>query len=208
MKKRSDNPLARQRILEAARRLMLQKGFGATSLDDICKKVKLTKGCLFHYFRNKEELAQAVLEEFCGCVQEKIDQECCPIKEPDPLKRVYRHVGCLIQMAKGEDLSSGCLLGQFAQELSDANSPLRKLCCEGFDHWAKKFEKDLKEAKEKYIPKSDLNPKSMARYFIAVVEGSMMMAKLDRQSKVFVMNMEYFKKYVESFFKEKYNQKQ
>ena len=53
----------RRALVTAARRLLSKRGYAATSLDDVCERARVTKGALYHHFRNKEDLFAAVLEE-------------------------------------------------------------------------------------------------------------------------------------------------
>ena len=53
----------RGRILEAAGEEMRRVGFRAMGLNDILKKLHMSKGALYHHFQNKLELGYAVLDE-------------------------------------------------------------------------------------------------------------------------------------------------
>jgi AcrR family transcriptional regulator len=50
----------RQALVAAARRLWSHRGSSATSLDDVCGRAGVTKGALYHHFRNKHDLFLAV----------------------------------------------------------------------------------------------------------------------------------------------------
>ena len=50
-------------ILKSASTLFALKGYDAVSLDEVTKVAKCSHGLLYHYFANKEELYQAVLEQ-------------------------------------------------------------------------------------------------------------------------------------------------
>lgn len=50
-------------IIDAALRLFVDKGFAATRLDDVAKQAGVTKGTVYLYFDNKEELFKAVVRE-------------------------------------------------------------------------------------------------------------------------------------------------
>jgi TetR/AcrR family transcriptional regulator, cholesterol catabolism regulator len=50
-------------IVEAAAKLFQEKGFAATSLEDIATEVDMWKGSLYHYIDSKEELLLAVVRE-------------------------------------------------------------------------------------------------------------------------------------------------
>ena len=53
----------RRALVHAARRLISRQGYTATSLDEVCARARVTKGALYHHFRNKEELFVAVLDD-------------------------------------------------------------------------------------------------------------------------------------------------
>src|SRR3954452_5784897 len=52
----------RERLIEAAARVFAEKGFAATSLDEVADAAGLTKGAVYSNFENKEDLVRAVLE--------------------------------------------------------------------------------------------------------------------------------------------------
>ena len=54
----------RERILAAAEPLVLESGFAGTSLDDILQATSLTKGAFFHHFKDKNDLARALVERY------------------------------------------------------------------------------------------------------------------------------------------------
>ena len=49
-----------QRILDAAARLFVEKGYDATSLQDILCETHLSKGAIYHHFSSKEEIFEAI----------------------------------------------------------------------------------------------------------------------------------------------------
>ena len=52
-------PTARDRLLDAALRIIREKGYAATTVDDLCAAAGVTKGAFFHHFKNKDELGAA-----------------------------------------------------------------------------------------------------------------------------------------------------
>lgn len=52
-----------QELLAAALDLFVERGFNATRLDDVAKRAGVSKGTLYLYFTNKEELFKAVIRE-------------------------------------------------------------------------------------------------------------------------------------------------
>lgn len=52
--------------MDAALELFLENGFSATRLEDIAAKANVTKGTLFIYFENKEDLFKSLIREGMG----------------------------------------------------------------------------------------------------------------------------------------------
>ncbi len=52
-------------VLAAAKKLFMERGYGATSMDDIAKRAKVGKATVYEHFQNKEELFAAVVTREC-----------------------------------------------------------------------------------------------------------------------------------------------
>lgn len=63
----------RRELLVAARSLFVEKGFAATSTPELVERAGLTRGALYHHFRDKTELLHAVLVEEARQVAEEIE---------------------------------------------------------------------------------------------------------------------------------------
>jgi AcrR family transcriptional regulator len=50
-------------ILKAARKLFGDDGFQATTMDDIASAARVAKGAVYHHFKTKEDVFEAVFEE-------------------------------------------------------------------------------------------------------------------------------------------------
>ena len=66
VQKTSDDDSAKRRqIIEGAQRVFLAQGFDAASMGEIARAAGVSKGTLYVYFENKEELFQAIVGEQC-----------------------------------------------------------------------------------------------------------------------------------------------
>ena len=76
----------KKRIIRAARRMFRGQGYGATSIDDICRESGVTKGNLYFYFDSKQELACVAIDDSTNSYIPffRILME----DEADPLKRI------------------------------------------------------------------------------------------------------------------------
>ena len=63
----------RQKIIRAAIAVATRKGYQAMTLEDVAKEVGVTKGTLYLYFQNKEELLNSVATEIVKHFKESME---------------------------------------------------------------------------------------------------------------------------------------
>jgi AcrR family transcriptional regulator len=66
------------KLINAGARLFAEKSYGEVSIDSIVKKVNISKGAFYHYFKTKEEFFEEILKQahqsFDGVFQEKLKE--------------------------------------------------------------------------------------------------------------------------------------
>ncbi len=190
-------------ILNVAHNLFLSRGFSATSVDEICKNAKITKGGFFHYFKSKECLAKDVLKRFCSDSQDDMRQAGCCEKIEDPLERVFALLDGIPGHIAYKSKHRGCLITTFIQELSQTHPEIQNLCVKGLNKWASMLKNDLKLAQEKYAPNAKIDVNSLANYCVTVIEGAQILAKANGKSKTFDESIRHLKTYLTMVFKPK-----
>lgn len=53
-----------QQIVDAARQLYEEQGLSATTVKDISERCGVARSLFYHYFRNKQEVTSAVIDDF------------------------------------------------------------------------------------------------------------------------------------------------
>src|SRR5689334_23800575 len=59
-----DPEKTRERILDAAQALILDHGYGSTTVDAVVTRAGITKGALFHHFGSKGDLARSLVDRY------------------------------------------------------------------------------------------------------------------------------------------------
>jgi AcrR family transcriptional regulator len=62
-RKAEQSETTRSALVEAARRLFAEKGYRRTPTEELVRSAGVTRGALYHHFRDKEDLFAAVFEE-------------------------------------------------------------------------------------------------------------------------------------------------
>src|ERR1700750_860602 len=62
----------RELILDAARKVFAELGFGATTVRDIIRATPLASGTFYNYFKSKEEIFQAIQDEVALTIRPRL----------------------------------------------------------------------------------------------------------------------------------------
>ena len=193
------DPPTKVKLLEAAQKLMLKKGFTATTVDEICADANLTKGSFFHYFRTKEDLGQQVLGHYWSSTQARV-QSAPFVEIEDPLARLHGYLDLFVALAREPRIEKSCLFGNFAQEIAATHPRLRKTCAQGFARWRDQIASELEATKKVHRPSVDFDSGSVADHFIAIYEGSLILAKARNDPRAIERGVEHFRRYLDVLF--------
>jgi len=101
--------MSKENILQAAALLFQQKGYHATSMQDIADAVELKKGSLYHYVDSKQDILFALLNEALELILERLEyvagQDLSPEQKIRQATRAYLNF-----LAENPSLSSVLLL--------------------------------------------------------------------------------------------------
>ena len=74
---------SRQEILRTAARLFQQRGYDATSMNDVAAALKLSKGGLYHHFQSKDEILFEIMNHAMEITQERVINPVRSIADPE-----------------------------------------------------------------------------------------------------------------------------
>ena len=72
----------RATLLREARTIFAASGYDAAATEEIVKRAKVTRGALYHHFKDKRALFEAVVEQVARTIAEAIDQKAAPAADP------------------------------------------------------------------------------------------------------------------------------
>ena len=74
---------SRQEILRTAARLFQQRGYDATSMNDVAAALKLSKGGLYHHFQSKDEILFEIMNHAMEITQDRVLNPVRSIVDPE-----------------------------------------------------------------------------------------------------------------------------
>jgi AcrR family transcriptional regulator len=95
---------SRQEILRTAARLFQQRGYHATSMNDVASALKLSKGGLYHHFQSKDEILFNLMDHAMDITQERVINSVRDIVDPEERLRmlIRRHIEVVLSVRDRE----------------------------------------------------------------------------------------------------------
>lgn len=193
-KKETRGSVTRERIVREAVQIFSLKGFHNTSLEDILQATGLSKGGFFCHFKNKEELGFASLEKAVEMWKEKV----LPLlgKQSSPLSKLFALIDGQRCLAENQTFKGGCFFLTLATEMDDQHEVFREKLKAIYDQWRGLVIDIIEEGKKKGAFRKSTRSGELANLIIANIEGSVLLAKLDRDPKLFSKSMQNLKNVV------------
>ena len=199
-RKRGDT---RERLLACAETAILEKGFSATSIDELIAAVGITKSGFFYHFKDKSELAKALLQRY-------IDQEDVLLddlfKRADELHEDPLH-GFLVGMKMFAEIMAdlpnghpGCLVASICYQEQLFNQDVRDLNTTAVLAWRARFRERLDLIAERYPPKTDVALDDLADMFSVLVDGGIIVSKVVRDKDVLPRQILLLREFVRATF--------
>jgi TetR/AcrR family transcriptional regulator, transcriptional repressor for nem operon len=164
----------RDKLLAAALKLILAKGYPGTAVDEMCEKAGVSKGSFYHFFKSKEDLGLAVLEHYLVVLQEALKRDHSAIPD-DPIDSLLDHLLYSEKMAQ-KAWDGGCLLGTLAMDLGAVNPTIQRKVAGLFDQVLTRYEALFQNAFDA-AGITHLSGEEVAREYITIIEGALILAK-------------------------------
>jgi AcrR family transcriptional regulator len=167
----------REVLLNTAMKLFWEKGYGATSVQDILRESKVHAGSLYHFFPTKQDLLLKTLERYRDGIRPMLLEPAWKGVK-DPIEKIFALLARYRQALVSTDYFYGCPIGSLALEIHEPDPPVRALLATNFDGWTAAIRECLREAGPR-IPAS-IDHKQLASFVLTVMEGGVMQARTQR----------------------------
>ena len=166
----------KQRLLDLGLAMLLKHGYHDLGIQALLEATGTPKGSFYHHFKDKEDFALQVIDEYMHYVHAGLD-ECLGDAEIAPLERVRRFFE-LTQQNYQKEGYMGCLLGGLGQELSGVSDVFRRKIEGCFSEIANRIAVCLEEARELGDIPADSDARSMASLLVDCWEGAALRSRL------------------------------
>ena len=194
---KSKSELTKEYILDIAAPIFNKKGYEATSISDLVKVTKLTKGAIYGNFESKEDLAIKAFRRNVKYIIKPLSEQ---LKTTDnAIDKLFLLTNYYREYYELALKIGGCPVLNVASDTNNVNSKLFQV--------VKKIAKDLEYSLELFIQngisngeiKKSVNAKIVAKNIYSMIEGSVFMAFVHKD-KVYVSEM---MNHIDTMIKEK-----
>ena len=168
----------RARIVEAAARLIYERGVAGTTLDDVKTAAEVSGSQMYHYFPDKDKLVQAVITHQAGVIAGNHRQ--ADLGSTGGLK-AWRDM--VISQARASEGKGGCPLGSLAGQLAETDSRARALLASGFGQWQAAIGDGLRRLHDAGHLPDGTDPDALAVTLLATLQGGLLLAQVQRDTR-------------------------
>jgi TetR/AcrR family transcriptional regulator, transcriptional repressor for nem operon len=200
LKKTSDT---RERVLDVAEDAILQKGFGATSIEEIIAAVGITKSGFFYHFRDKSDLAKALLQRYVDRENALLDDL---FGRADDLNEDPLH-GFLVGLKMLADMMAdlpnghpGCIVATVCYHEQLFNRDVTELNSTAVLAWRKRFRTRFDIIAERYPLRVPVDLDDLADMASGLVDGGIILSRVLKDRKVLPRQVLLYRAFVRSIF--------
>src|SRR5271167_2362528 len=169
----------RARIVEEAATLIHERGVAATTLEDVKVAAEVSGSQMYHYFPDKNDLVQAVIDYQADAIVNRNRQALSSANGVEAWRNM------VITAARRTQAKGGCALGSLGGQLAESDPEARALIAAGFDQWAAAIGDGLRSLHADGKLPSGIDPDDLAITLLATLQGGLLLAQVDGSSRPF-----------------------
>jgi AcrR family transcriptional regulator len=193
----------RERILDVAEAAVLEKGFAATSIEELIAAVGITKSGFFYHFKDKNELAKALLVRYVEREDALFDDL---FRRADELNEDPLHgflVGLKMMSELMADLPNGhpgCLVASFCYQDRLFDKEVRDLNTKAVLNWRKRFRERLELIAGRYPPKSLVDLDDLADMLSVIADGGIILSRVVNDKQALSRQIMLYRDFIRALF--------
>lgn len=161
-------------IADAAMQVFWQRGYAATSVQDLVEGTGLSRSSLYSTFENKQGLYLEALRRYSAVTASNVEL----LSGPGLPQALIRQL--LLRVAESEwddPLQRGCLVANASLELVAHDEAVAELVAHNFQQLQKALEKLIRRGQHNGEIATDRSPRALARFFLNTMQGMRVLGK-------------------------------
>lgn len=161
-------------IADAAMRVFWERGYAATSVQDLVEGTGLSRSSLYSTFENKQGLYQQALRRYQGVTTANVEL----LSGPGSPKALIRQLLLrIVEDELGDPRRRGCLVANATLELAGHDEAVAELVMHNFQRLQKALEKLIQRGQQSGDVAAGKNARALARFFVNTMQGMRVLSK-------------------------------
>jgi len=185
----------RNRVLDAATALVFEHGVAGTTLDDVRAAANVSKGQLYHYFADKDDLVHAVIDR---TVEQVLGAQPA-LADLSSWAAIAAWFDDLVELQIDRQAIGGCPIGSLAGELAETDEQARTELAAGFDRWEAPLRDGLRQMQAERKLRRSADPARLATATLAAIQGGLVLTQTRRDPQQLRIALDAAYAYLRSF---------
>ncbi|AGY60145.1 TetR/AcrR family transcriptional regulator [Gloeobacter kilaueensis] len=177
----SSRESTKQLLIRTGHRILREKGYSGTGLQEVLQSCNVPKGSFYHFFASKEDFGLAIIDYDAAQHKQELDSY-LEDEHYTPLVRLRRYFEMKCQYFQARRHREGCLVGKLAQELAEQNETFRVRIERFFADWESDIARCLVRAQQAGEIPLHLDAHNLAAFLINSWEGALAQMKVNRST--------------------------
>lgn len=167
----------RGRILEAASRLIAERGVDRVSLEDVEREAAVGRSQLYHYFDGRDDLLRAVIDTTTDAV---LGAQGGLLDDLDSFAAIERWFDGLVALQHERGAAGGCPIGSLVGQLAERDEETRAHLASGFERWEEPLVAGLSRLQQRGTLRPDASVRELADVVMAAIQGGLLLTQVRR----------------------------
>jgi AcrR family transcriptional regulator len=200
---RTKGERTRERLMDLAYESIVEKGFAATSIEELVEAAGITKSGFFYHFRDKNDLARQLFERFLSedeGIMETLEKRARELSD-DPLQSFLIFLNVYAQMMDDmEALHPGCMVATVTYQERMFDAEVRQMNVDYLRRMRERFVRWLKEIVARYPPRIPVELDELADQLNVIVEGAIIQSKALRDESLMGKQTRLYRNHIKLLF--------
>lgn len=201
MSKKGKN--TRESLMDEAQTIILDKGFGSTTIDEIIKRAGVSKGAFFHHFSSKADLGHELVKRYARVDIEHLEHTLDRAEElsEDPLQQLLIFVKLFEQELQSlTEPFPGCLFASYLYQSGLFEETVLEIIHKWMLKWRSRVMEKLEAVVQKYPPSNKVDLESLADMLLVIFEGAFVLGQSLKNTQIIANQLSHYHTYLSLLF--------
>ncbi|NWB99530.1 TetR/AcrR family transcriptional regulator [Pseudomonas gingeri] len=161
-------------VVDAAMQVFWERGYAATSVQDLVDGTGLSRSSLYNTFENKQGLYQQALLRYQAVTSANVELLAGPGSAKELIRQLLTRI---IQEELSDPQRRGCLVANATLELAGHDDAVAELVAHNFQRLRKAFEMTIEQGQQTGEIAITQNARALACFFLNTMQGMRVLSK-------------------------------